>query len=767
MAFTDRDGFIVTSSVQFDAEAKKIDEIRREVMRIRRLLEGTQQPQRRAAASARSPGRQTVAGVNGRSEPLQTGRAFRSGPAANSRAAPSGPAAGGKVAIARPIRAAAADRTVQQRVPGSQLGGSPIRTAGAATRDGVSTPASRGRDRLGRFTPGARLDPGGSAGSGTAADDADDRRMRERQNSDLIDAIKGVSEGADNIDPAVTAANEVARAVQPVARGISKLFGKDPQKQQVGWLKKIWKTLSERDVIGSRAAVAGPIGSLLSRASNFLNGDLLEGGLGGLLAGKTKSIFGALKKAPAFLKSIVVSAPGALASAGRTAAALPGRIGGNLLSRGAAGLRAFGSRGGILGALIAAGFGVSDAIGTARDKSLTPEQRRDKQLTNAASTGANISGGLLGAALGTAILPGLGTIVGGVLGATFGPGLISTISDSLSPLIGAGIDFIKGVANKAVGLYDKAVDATSRGIEVVATSAPVRAIKRGYDAAVDITSRGIEVAANAGKYALGHISALFETSGRGVGTISKGTGDFGGKSYGAYQLATNNGSLQDFLRSSPFGAEFAGLQPGSPEFDAKYRQVAKDPAFADAQHQYITNTHYAPQLARLRASGIDLGSRGKAVHEAVFSTAVQFGAKTGVIQKALKGSDIAQLSDADIIGLIQDYKAKNNSTLFKSSSAAVQASTLRRAANEKAELLKLAASGGASALAVTAPAARGSSPAVAVPSPPKPPEAPRIPLAAAVNPIVQGDAPPPQDISQNLSDRLLAHIQTGGIGSKS
>ncbi len=44
MAFTDRDGFITTSRVQFDAEAKKTDDIRREVMRIRRLLEGTRQP---------------------------------------------------------------------------------------------------------------------------------------------------------------------------------------------------------------------------------------------------------------------------------------------------------------------------------------------------------------------------------------------------------------------------------------------------------------------------------------------------------------------------------------------------------------------------------------------------------------------------------------------------------------------------------------------------------------------------------------------------
>lgn len=760
MAFTDRDGFIPTLRTQLDVESKKTDDIRREVMRIRRLLEGTRQPQRRTAAAVPGARGPAAIGGGGSSGAAQAGRTALRAP-------------GSVPGTPSPTRTVpTAPRTDPRRAPGVQRPGSParpgsgpIRPAGAATRNGVSTPAARDRDRLGRFTVGTRPDPG-SPTPGTAGDDADDRRMRDRQNSELVDAIKGVSEGADGLDPAVTAANEVARAVQPVARGISKLFGKDPQKQQVGWLKKIWKTLSDRESDGGRASVPGPVGSLINRATDFLSGDLLEGGLGGLLAGKAKSIFGALKKAPAFLKNVVTSAPGALANAGRYAAALPGRVGGNLLSRGAAGLRAFGSRGGVLGALIAAGFGVSDAIGTARDKSLTPEQRRDKQLTNVANTGANISGGLLGAALGTAILPGIGTIIGGVLGAAFGPGFIGMLSDSLSPLIGAGIDLIKGVAGKAVGLYDKAVDATSRGIEAVATSAPVRAVKRGYATAVDITSRGIEVAANAGKYALGQISMLFETGGRGVGTISTGSGDFGGKSYGAYQLATNNGSLQAFLRSSPFGAEFAGLKPGSAEFDAKYKTVAKDPKFADAQHNYITNTHYGPQLAKLRAGGIDLGTRGPAVQEAVFSTAVQFGANTGVIQNALGGQDLSALSDADIIGLIQDYKAKNNSRLFRSSSPAVQASTLKRAASEKAELLKLAAMGAALTAQSPTVTAGGTTARVSVPSAPKAPEAPRIPLAAAVNPVGSADAGPAQDIGQNLSDRLLAHIQTGGIGSK-
>ena len=82
------------------------------------------------------------------------------------------------------------------------------------------------------------------------------------------------------------------------------------------------------------------------------------------------------------------------------------------------------------------------------------------------------------------------------------------------------------------------------------------------------------------------------------------------------------------------------------------------------------------------------------------------------------------MSQSDIVAAVQDYKAANNSSLFGSSSAAVQSGTLARAASEKGSLLRLAA---ASSVAGVAPSSLPSMPAANVPSSvpteiPRPPE---------------------------------------------
>jgi hypothetical protein len=133
------------------------------------------------------------------------------------------------------------------------------------------------------------------------------------------------------------------------------------------------------------------------------------------------------------------------------------------------------------------------------------------------------------------------------------------------------------------------------------------------------------------------------------------------------------------------------MSPGSPEFNAKWKQIAaNDPSFGTAQHDFIKSTHYAPQMALLGKSGIDLSKRGAAVQDAVWSTSVQFGGQTSLIKSALAGKDPSKMSDAEIVTAIQNYKIAHNSDLFKSSSAATQASTLNRASVERNRLLALA-----------------------------------------------------------------------------
>jgi microcompartment protein CcmL/EutN len=351
---------------------------------------------------------------------------------------------------------------------------------------------------------------------------------------------------------------------------------------------------------------------------------------------------------------------------------------------------------------------------------------------------------------------------------------------SITDAIGEKFDIVK---DAVVETYDQARDVASRGIETVieGTKAAYNTARDGasrgietvveggksvYNKSVDATSRGIEATANAAASAkdwvLGKTSSVFESGKSGAATVSTGRGDHGGASYGTYQLSSSQGTLKKFLNSSKYGEQFQGLTPGSKEFNDKWKSIAaSDDQFGNAQHDFIQNTHYKPQMEKLAASGIDLSKRGSAVQDAVWSTSVQFGGKTGLIEKALGGKDVSKMSDTDIANAIQDYKIANNDKLFSSSSANVRAGTMNRAVKEKAALAALSQ---APTVAQTEslPSAAPSTANQVIPPPPPP--------MIASNATDKGKAPqapqliPDNMITQNLSDRSAAQVVTGGIG---
>jgi len=193
---------------------------------------------------------------------------------------------------------------------------------------------------------------------------------------------------------------------------------------------------------------------------------------------------------------------------------------------------------------------------------------------------------------------------------------------------------------------------------------------------------------------LGSVSAG-EESRQGVHTISTGVGDHGGVSYGTHQLATENGSMAAFLRSEegqPYAPAFQGMQPGTNAFNARYSEVAKahEKDFAAAQKNYIFRTHYAPMLNNVkRGSGFDATNRGPAVHEMLYSTGVQYGGGTSVINNALKGYDPNNMTDADIIRRVQEYKGQTVGQYFRSSAPDTQRSVYRRTFRERDTLLAM------------------------------------------------------------------------------
>ena len=195
---------------------------------------------------------------------------------------------------------------------------------------------------------------------------------------------------------------------------------------------------------------------------------------------------------------------------------------------------------------------------------------------------------------------------------------------------------------------------------------------------------------------LGQTSASHESGSGGAGIVSSGKGDHGGVSYGTYQLSTTTGTLKEYLDQSSYGPRFSGLTPATPAFDARWKELAKtDHGFATDQQTFIGKSHYDVEKNALKAEGVDLSGRGRAVQDALWSTSVQFRTLTptifakGLEEKFGKGYELSKLSDKDIVEAAQDYKINHNSSLFKSSPD-LQPALLKRANAEKAELLQLA-----------------------------------------------------------------------------
>lgn len=132
---------------------------------------------------------------------------------------------------------------------------------------------------------------------------------------------------------------------------------------------------------------------------------------------------------------------------------------------------------------------------------------------------------------------------------------------------------------------------------------------------------------------LGHIAAKYESGNAGVGTISSGKGDPGGKSYGVFQMALKTGTLKKYIRQSDYHRLFDRQRLGSKEFDRQWKNLAAKYArdFEDDQYEFIHQHHYAP----VRRYATELGVKNTpAINEALFSMGVQHGKATTVIWRA-------------------------------------------------------------------------------------------------------------------------------------
>lgn len=139
---------------------------------------------------------------------------------------------------------------------------------------------------------------------------------------------------------------------------------------------------------------------------------------------------------------------------------------------------------------------------------------------------------------------------------------------------------------------------------------------------------------------LGQLSATYESNGD-PHCISTGYGDLGGKSYGAYQLASarsggavDSSSLERYMNwcRNSGNPNYIAIADAlcehefiSDGFDDAWRSIDYGIALA-SQHEYIKSQYYDIAVELLRGCGFNAEKHSKAMQDVIWSRAVQYGA---------------------------------------------------------------------------------------------------------------------------------------------
>lgn len=131
------------------------------------------------------------------------------------------------------------------------------------------------------------------------------------------------------------------------------------------------------------------------------------------------------------------------------------------------------------------------------------------------------------------------------------------------------------------------------------------------------------------------VSKQYESSGD-CSTVSTGSGDLGGISYGSYQLSSNAGSVDsflDFAQNYPndalanYGRTLAQYEVNSQEFINTWEEIGQsDPdGFGELQDAYAMEVYYNPSCIKLQENYYNVSTKSIAMKACVFSRAIQYG----------------------------------------------------------------------------------------------------------------------------------------------
>ena len=187
---------------------------------------------------------------------------------------------------------------------------------------------------------------------------------------------------------------------------------------------------------------------------------------------------------------------------------------------------------------------------------------------------------------------------------------------------------------------------------------------------------------------LGAISGKYESNGK-PGVISSGKGDIGGKSYGAWQIASKTGTLKAYVNFAKDKYPMLADAPlASNAFDQIWKGIAaKDPqGFLQNQYEFIKKTHYDPVYDYAVSKGLDVSN--KAVCSTLWSQSVQHGLNGNkrIINWALKQINGSK-DPAVIIRAL--YSARSRYVSGLNMDPDTKASVLKRYQNEVGDALSM------------------------------------------------------------------------------
>ena len=131
------------------------------------------------------------------------------------------------------------------------------------------------------------------------------------------------------------------------------------------------------------------------------------------------------------------------------------------------------------------------------------------------------------------------------------------------------------------------------------------------------------------------LSAKYESHGD-PGSVSSGSGDLGGVSYGSYQFASNVGAVDCFLEWAKdynndalanYARELRKFPVNSQEFKNLWKEIGDiDPnGFQELQDAYVMHHYYEAAASSLRDKYFDINKHSIAMKAVLFSRSVQYG----------------------------------------------------------------------------------------------------------------------------------------------